>query len=72
MSRRLAGVDPDTGEITRLFHPRRDRWEGHFAREGAGIAGKTPVGRTIVWLFGMNTGDRLHWRKLLLRLGKLE
>ena len=65
-------MDPDTGEITRLFHPRRDRWEGHFAREGAGIAGKTPVGRTIVWLCGMNTGDRLHWRKLLLRLGKLE
>lgn len=31
----LASFDPDSGELTRLFHPRRDRWEEHFRIEGA-------------------------------------
>jgi len=65
----LAGVDPDTGKITRLFHPRRQRWQDHFARDGASIVGKTPEDRTTVWLLKLNTGDRLRWRELLLRLG---
>ncbi len=44
----------------------------HFTRDAALIMGKTPVGRTTVWLLEMNTGDRLRWRELLLRLGVLE
>ena len=68
----LTGVDPDTGKVTRLFHPRRHRWQDHFARDRARIVGKTPEGRTTVWLLRVNTGDRLRWRELLLRLGLLE
>jgi hypothetical protein len=68
----LTGVDPDTGKVTPLFHPRRDYWEESFARVGARIVGKTAKGRTTVWLLEMNTGDRLRWRELLLRLGLLE
>jgi len=68
----LTGVDPDTGKVTPLFDPRRDHWEEHFARVGARIVGKTPKGRTTVWLLEMNTGDRLRWRELLLRLGLSE
>src|ERR1700722_18848110 len=26
----IAGLDPDTGLLTRLFHPRQDNWEEHF------------------------------------------
>ena len=36
------------------------------------LTGKTPEGRTTVWLLRVNTGDRLRWRELLLRLGLLE
>jgi len=68
----LSGIDPDTGNRVGLFHPRQDRWEDHFARDGARIVGKTPVGRTTAWLLEMNTGDRLRWRELLLRLGLLD
>jgi hypothetical protein len=68
----LSGRDPDTGKVVRLFHPRRDGWEDHFARDGARIVGKTPEGRTTVWLLEMNTGDRLRWRELLMRLGQAE
>jgi DNA-directed RNA polymerase subunit RPC12/RpoP len=68
----LTGVDPDTGEVTRLYHPRRDGWEDHFSRNEARIVGRTAVGRTTVWLLEMNTGDRFRWREMLLRLGGLE
>jgi hypothetical protein len=65
-------VDPDTGKVNVLFHPRRDRWEQHFARDDSRIVGKTPEGRTTVWLLEINSGDRCRWRELLLRLGLLE
>jgi len=68
----LTGIDPDTGAVTRLFHPRQDRWENHFFREGARIVGKTATGRTTVWLLEMNTGERLRWREMLAQLGLLE
>jgi len=68
----LSGVDPDTGNMTALYHPRQDQWEDHFAVSEARILGKTPVGRTTVWLLKMNTGDRFRWRELLSRLGLLD
>ena len=68
----LSGIDPDTGEVTPLFHPRRDRWEEHFARDAARIVGKSQTGRTTAWLLGMNTGDRLRWREMLHRLGQFD
>ena len=68
----LTGIDPDTGKVTPLFHPRRDLWTEHFARDAARIVGKSPVGRTTVWLLEMNSGDRLRWREMLLRLGPLD
>jgi len=68
----LSGIDPDTGVLTPLFHPRRDDWGDHFAQDGARIVGKTATGRTTVWLLEMNTGDRLHWREMPLQLGLLE
>ena len=68
----LTGIDPDTGKITPLFHPRRDRWIDHFVRNTSRIEGKTAAGRTTVWLLEMNAGERLRWRELLLRWGQLE
>ena len=68
----LTGVDPDTGKVTRLFHPRRHRWQDHYARDGARLVEKISEGHTIVWLLKRNAGERLRWRQLLLRLGSLE
>ena len=65
----LSGIDPDTGKVTPLFHPRRDRWAEHFSHDTARIVGSSPAGRTTVWLLEMNTGDRVRWRAMLLRLG---
>ena len=68
----LGSIDPDTGKVTPLFHPRLDQWANHFARTAARIVGKSSTGRTTVWLLEMNTGDRLRWRETLLHLGLLE
>jgi 5-methylcytosine-specific restriction endonuclease McrA len=29
-SSNLAGIDPKTGRLARLFHPRRQKWDLHF------------------------------------------
>src|SRR5688500_12855350 len=41
----IAGVDSETGTIVRLYHPRSDVWDEHFAWRGAVLAGRTPIGR---------------------------
>jgi hypothetical protein len=41
----ISSVDPDTDQLTPLFHPRRDRWNVHFRLEGARIVPLTPTGR---------------------------
>ncbi len=58
----LTGIDPETEEITRLFHPRRQRWDEHFEWAGIYVAGKTAVGRTTVRVLDMNSDDRLALR----------
>ena len=59
----LSGLDPQTGELTRLFHPRLDRWSEHFARQSGEIIGLSARGRTTVSLLRMNDDGRLQLRK---------
>jgi hypothetical protein len=66
----LASLDPDTGELTRLFHPRRDRWDEHFRLDGARIVGRTAVGGTTIWLMEMNSSILSSLRASLLREGQ--
>ena len=44
----LSGLDPRTGELTRLFHPRRDRWQEHFQWDGPLLVGLSSVGRVTI------------------------
>jgi len=44
----VAGYDPITGELTKLFHPRKEVWENHFQWIGVHIVGKTAVGRVTI------------------------
>jgi hypothetical protein len=67
----LAGIDPETGEVTRLYHPRRDRWRTHFSWEGPVLMGKTPVGRATIDVLRINHPDAVNVRRLLLVLGEL-
>jgi hypothetical protein len=66
----LAGRDPQTSELTRLFHPRRDRWRGHFAWQGARLIGLTPVGRTTIHVLAMNDPLMVETREALVAEGR--
>jgi hypothetical protein len=59
----IAGIDPDTGQMSRLFHPRRDRWKEHFEFRGVLLIGKTAVGRTTVEVLRMNSDDQIELRR---------
>jgi hypothetical protein len=64
----LTGIDPQTGEIGRLFHPRRDTWFDHFRYEGQNIVGTTSIGRTTVSLLEMNHPERRRVRELIVSI----
>jgi 5-methylcytosine-specific restriction endonuclease McrA len=66
----LTGLDPISGEIVPLFHPRRDPWAQHFLLHGARIQGLTPVGRATVRLLAMNDARRLELRSEALTHGE--
>ena len=68
----LTGIDPQTGVLTRLFHPRQDRWMDHFQLRQAVITGRTSLGRTTALLLQMNTPDRIELRGSLLAAGLWE
>ena len=51
----LAGIDPETAQMTSLFNPRTQLWREHFALQGIEIIGLTPTGRTTVRALAMNS-----------------
>lgn len=58
----LTGIDPETSEITELFHPRRQRWEAHFEWQGIYLIGKNATGRTTIRVLNINSEDQVALR----------
>ena len=65
----IAGRDPATGEVQRLFHPRKDSWIDHFQLDGAVLAGRTAIGKVTVQVLAMNEPEFLAAREALLGEG---
>ncbi len=65
----IAGLDPETGELTPLFNPRADGWSEHFVWDGVGLRGRTPIGRTTVAVLDINHVDSLAVREALREEG---
>src|SRR5262245_10989688 len=65
----IAGLDPTTRKLTRLFNPRRNRWARHFRWNGPIIVGRTAVGRVIVELLNMNDLQANRVRASLIEEG---
>jgi hypothetical protein len=63
----IAGRDPRTGELIRLFHPRQDEWNVHFEWTGAALTGRTAVGRATIRVLAINDPDFLAVREALIR-----
>lgn len=58
----LSGIDPITGSIVVLYHPRREVWEQHFAVQDTLIVGLTPTGRATAAVLRMNDADQQELR----------
>lgn len=65
----VAGVDPATKEICRLFHPRRDTWSEHFYWDGPTLAARTAIGRATLAVLRINQPERVEFRRLLALSG---
>ena len=65
---RTHALDPFSGVIVPLFHPRRDRWRDHFAwsSDFLILKGKTPTGWATIRALGLN-GARYRAQRRLLR-----
>lgn len=65
----IAGVDPISGRILRLYHPRKDRWSRHFEWAGAVLHGKTAIARATIAVLSINDPDAVAVREALLEEG---
>ena len=65
----IAGIDPETGLLTRLFHPRTDQWGEHFKYQELILSGVTDVGRTTVEVLAVNLPLRIATRQSLRQIG---
>ncbi len=68
---RVAALDPDSGEIVRLFDPRRESWHEHFAwaAEGDRIMGLTATGRATVLALNLNRPALVRARRAWVSVG---
>lgn len=66
----IAAADPETGDPTFLFHPRRHHWDQHFRLENGHIMPLTPEGRVTVFLLRLNNPERVDQRMMLIPLGR--
>jgi hypothetical protein len=63
----ITSIDPETGTVTALFHPRAELWSDHFVIRSGHVVGLTPSGRATVRLLNMNAPRRVELRREWLR-----
>ena len=66
----LTAIDPESGTLIQLFHPRNHIWQEHFEFRGAELVGLTAVGRATVRLLDMNAWTRVQFRAVLMGEGQ--
>jgi len=69
---RRSGLDPAAGSEQRLFNPRTDLWNEHFAwsRDGLSVLGGSSIGRATVSVLEMNRERLQQIRAADVALGR--
>jgi hypothetical protein len=65
----IAGIDPASGQLAPLFHPRQQRWERHFAWDGHLLLGRTRSARATILVLAINHPDFVAFRAELMEEG---
>jgi len=65
----IASLDPLSGQLVALFHPRQQSWERHFAWNGVLLVGRTRSARATIRVLAMNHPDFVAFRAELMEEG---
>ena len=60
----LTSIDNETGEIVRLFNPRKDVWSEHFKIENGVFIDLSPNARATIRLLQINNSVRIEERNI--------
>ena len=65
-AQKTMSTDPLSGELVRLFNPRTDLWEAHFAwtKNGNALVGTSAIGRATIATLQINADDQLKLRTI--------
>ncbi len=68
---KIEARDPINKELVPLFHPRRQRWNDHFAWDDSCtlVIGLTPTGRATVEALHLNREGLINLRRVLTAIG---
>ncbi len=68
---RVAALDPQSGEVVRLFDPRRQHWADHFVwiDNGTVIHGLTATGRATILALNLNRPALVRARRAWVSIG---
>ena len=67
----ITAIDPATGDIVSLYHPRQHQWSDHFVwnEDYTRIIGLTPIGRATVDKLHLNRTGLVNLRHILTAVG---
>ncbi len=65
-------MDSDTGEVVRLFHPRRDIWTEHFRWSEGELQALTASAKATIQTLFMNDPEVVNLRRELVEEGVIE
>lgn len=68
----IEAVDPVTGVLVPLFHPRQQRWSQHFlwSQDTTVVVGRTSIGRATVERLRLNREGVVNLRRVLATIGQ--
>ena len=68
----VQAVDPQTGELAVLYHPRSHSWRDHFrwSADWLILIGETPTGRATITRLDLNRSNVVNLRSVLTPAGK--
>jgi hypothetical protein len=65
----IAGIDPESGQLVALFHPRGQNWRRHFFWDGPMLRGRTRSARATIAVLAINEPDFFAFRAELMDEG---
>ena len=69
---KVNAIDPSSGLVAPLFHPRKQRWNEHFVwnEDCTHVMGMSPTGRATIEALRLNRINLVNLRRILFETGE--